>query len=245
MGNDREFAHRRRVSGTAPGVSAISGIGVIPGVSRHFGRGAVLYHQGNDVAEAIIVETGWIALQMDLEGGAHCIIDFALPGDILGPAPSFGAMLHHSAQCLTRVTAHIVRRDDILGFPENSRFIKYVYKCSVCREYRAHDHFANVVVRDARCRVAHLVFELFCRSLHGVPDRRGEEIACPLKLAQIGAAVGLSAVHVSRTLRLIREAGVVSFRDGRLTVSDPALLRRMAGDFLPVLADPLTELQPA
>jgi CRP-like cAMP-binding protein len=69
--------------------------------------------------------------------------------------------------------------------------------------------------------VAHLLLELFFRLQHRLPAQKGETVSLPLTLANIGDAVGLTNVHVSRVLRALREDGVLHLRRSQLIVLDP------------------------
>ncbi|MEO8244573.1 MAG: helix-turn-helix domain-containing protein, partial [bacterium] len=44
--------------------------------------------------------------------------------------------------------------------------------------------------------------------------------ACPLTQYHLADALGLSAVHVNRTLRDLREDGLLTFKDGQVTIHD-------------------------
>lgn len=55
-------------------------------------------------------------------------------------------------------------------------------------------------------------------SLVGVGSKAG--FACPLTQYHLADALGLSAVHVTRVLRQLREAGLVTFRDGFVAFDD-------------------------
>ncbi|HEX2558772.1 Crp/Fnr family transcriptional regulator [Phenylobacterium sp.] len=73
--------------------------------------------------------------------------------------------------------------------------------------------------RTAHGAVAHLFCEMFARA-----DAAGlaEGNTCPMPVTQelIGQALGLSVVHVNRTLQLLREAGLVDLRGGILSILD-------------------------
>jgi CRP-like cAMP-binding protein len=67
--------------------------------------------------------------------------------------------------------------------------------------------------------MAHLLLELGKRlSLVGMGSKAG--YACPLTQYLIADAIGLSAVHVNRVLRELREQGMITFRDGYVTFDD-------------------------
>lgn len=85
--------------------------------------------------------------------------------------------------------------------------------------------------RDAAARLAHLLCELQVRlEVVGMADPTGY----PLALTQndLANCLGLTSVHVNRVLRELRERGLVTFRGGHVTISDPAGLSSLA-DFSP------------
>ena len=71
----------------------------------------------------------------------------------------------------------------------------------------------------ARARIAHLLCELCCRfSLGTCGD--GQSFDWPLTQMQVGDATGLTAVHVNRMLRDLRESGAAEVRDRTVVVLD-------------------------
>jgi CRP-like cAMP-binding protein len=81
------------------------------------------------------------------------------------------------------------------------------------------EHLVDLGRRDAAGRMAHFLLELGARLvLVGMGDRTG--YACPLTQYHLADALGLSAVHVNRVLRQLREDGMVTFRDGFVTFDD-------------------------
>ena len=52
---------------------------------------------------------------------------------------------------------------------------------------------------------------------------------CPLNQYLLADAVGLTAIHVNRILRQLRERKLLTFRDGVVTFHDLPRLRQLAG----------------
>jgi len=70
--------------------------GVVP-------AGSDLYRQGDVCSNYFIVLDGWIALAALLDDGSCQILDFALPGAVLGFQSAANAPMYHSARCLSTV----------------------------------------------------------------------------------------------------------------------------------------------
>jgi len=83
--------------------------------------------------------------------------------------------------------------------------------------------------------MAHFLLELASRlALVGIGSKEGYD--CPLTQYHLADALGLSAIHVNRVLRQLRESGVVTFRDGHVTFHDYAGLVQLA-EFDPAYLD--------
>lgn len=81
------------------------------------------------------------------------------------------------------------------------------------------EHLVGLGRRAASERTAHLLLELGARlRLVGIGDKAG--YACPLTQYLLADALGLSAIHVNRVLRELREAGLVTFQGGQVTFDD-------------------------
>ncbi len=74
---------------------------------------------------------------------------------------------------------------------------------------------------------AHLLLELGLRlQLAGLASEGG--YACPLNQYLLADALGLTALHLNRVLRQLRERALVTFRDGRVEFHDIAGLCTLA-----------------
>lgn len=74
--------------------------------------------------------------------------------------------------------------------------------------------------------MAHLFYEMLVRfRVVGLAPDDGYPF--PLTQNELAEAVGLTPVHVNRTLQQLRADGLVEFRGKLLTVKDPAGLKRL------------------
>jgi CRP-like cAMP-binding protein len=71
----------------------------------------------------------------------------------------------------------------------------------------------------AHAQVAHLFCELMTRArAAGLAD--GDSLDLPITQEELGDALGMTGVHVNRTLMILRTGGLIEFRGGRLAVLD-------------------------
>jgi CRP-like cAMP-binding protein len=102
--------------------------------------------------------------------------------------------------------------------------VKILVEASIFREW-----VLNVGRRDSRMRLAHLLCELGVRlEAEGLAEDYGYEL--PMTQEQLADALGLTPVHVNRTLKALEEEGLI-VRSKR-SVSFPDWKRlRLVGDF--------------
>jgi len=201
----------------------------IKGIRRTVDAATDLYHQGEACPNYLVVIDGWVGTRMMLGDGSWHMPDFALPGALLGVQRVSGSTMTHSAICLTAVTVCPLPRnrlDDLVA--SNPQLALRLAHLAACREARLQDHFVNVSGRGARERVAHLLMELFHRTRHR-PPVTGDSVQLPLTLANLGEALNLTEVHVSRMLGILRVQEVAHFFRHRLEILDAAAFTRAAG----------------
>ena len=202
---------------------------------RSFPVGYELYHQEMTNPSYFIIVEGWVALSATLEDGTNQILDFALPGGFLGVHPRSGAPSNHSAVCLTKTKALVmprVRFDEAMA--EDIGLMGHMLNIIACYQMRAYDHIQNISRRNSRSRLAHFLVGLFFRLQRAFPCVPGETIEIPLTLAHIGDALGLTAVHVSRTLGELRDEGLLHLSRRQLVVLAPDRLMEASGYAPPV-----------
>ena len=162
--------------------------------------------------------------------GARQIVSIHMPGEALDFENLYLAVSDHSVQMLTRGDVAFVKRADVQALVRDrpgiaqAITVKILVEASIFREW-----VLNVGRRDARSRVAHLLCEVAVRlESHGLASEYGYEL--PMTQEQIGDAVGLTSVHVNRTLRALEADGLIT-RTKRL-ISFPNWDRlRSVGDF--------------
>ena len=90
------------------------------------------------------------------------------------------------------------------------------------------EHLVSIGRRSAIERTAHFFLELSERlQLVGLATDR--EFDCPLNQYVLADALGLSAIHVNRVLRQLRERKLMTLKDRRVTILDRAKLNILAG----------------
>ncbi|MEI4262146.1 Crp/Fnr family transcriptional regulator [Roseovarius sp. D0-M9] len=210
---------------------------------RFFVAGRDLVHQGQSDQAAYILVSGWACSYKLLQDGQRQIVDFQIPGDFLGLRSVLLQISDHSVEPVTDIEVTEIQVKDLLGaFSKTPRLAAAVLWAASRDEAMVVEHLVGIGRRDAAERVAHFLLELEARlSLVGMGDKAGYD--CPLSQYLLADALGLSAVHVNRVLRQLREAGMVTFRDGAVIFTDYDRLVEFAS-FEPTYLDQLGPLLP-
>ncbi len=187
---------------------------------RTFFAGRDLVHQGQSDQAAYILATGWVCSYKIQPDGSRQIVDFQIPGDFLGLRSVLLHTSDHSIEPIVDIQAAEVLVSDILdAFTQTPRLATAILWAASRDEAMVVEHLVGLGRRSADERMAHFLLELGSRlTLVGMGSKDG--FACPLTQYHLADALGLSAVHVNRVLRQLREKGLVTFRDGKVTFDD-------------------------
>ncbi len=203
---------------------------------KAFVAGRDLVHQGQSQQAAYILASGWACSYKLQPDGSRQIVDFQIPGDFLGLRSVLLHASDHSIEPIVNIQAAEVLVDDLLdAFAQTPRLATAILWALSRDEAMVVEHLVGLGRRDANERMAHFLLELGARlALVGMGSREG--YFCPLTQYHLADALGLSAVHVNRVLRKLREDGLVTFRDGRVTFDNYARLVALA-EFDPTYLD--------
>jgi CRP-like cAMP-binding protein len=177
-----------------------------------------------------VLLSGWCCQQRLLGDGRRQIIRFLTPGDIIG------SIIHPSvpANCAVIALTPIVVADarSLLRALEGSPsplpgLAKAIWQMYHAEELTLHDQVVRLGRQTAYERVLHLILELHSR-LDAIGLVHGDSFDFPLTQEVLADALGLSLVHVNRTLQQIRRDRVVELRGGRVTLLQPDSIKATA-----------------
>jgi CRP-like cAMP-binding protein len=190
------------------------------GRRKTFPAGLDIIHEGQVKRSAYILASGWVCSYKLLPDGTRQIVDFQIPGDFLGLRSVLFRTADHNIEPVTRIEASVVEGNDLLNaFNTAPRLAAAVLWAASRDEAMVVEHLVSIGRRDAKQRMAHFLLELEARlKLVGLATSVG--YPCPLTQYMLADALGLSAVHVNRVLRELREDGLVSFQQGKVKFLD-------------------------
>ena len=190
------------------------------GRRRSFPAGGDLLLQGQADPPAYILASGWVCSYKLLPGGTRQIVDIQIPGDFLGLRSLLFRTADHSAEPITQVEVSEILKPDLLtAFTTMPRLATAILWAASGDAAMVVERLVGIGRRDAFERTAHFLLELGVRlKLVGLGSTAG--YACPLSQYLLADALGLSAVHVNRVLRDLREDGLLTFQRGQVVFDD-------------------------
>ncbi len=172
---------------------------------------------------------GWAMRVRRLPDGARQILDFLLPGDLIG-LPT--ALLGSSASSVEALTAITVCQHDPKRFPALLRAQHAlgleILKARIAEQERSDSRLMLLGRLGAQERLGYLLLELRQR-LRARGVFRGCSDSLPLHGVHLADAVGLSRIHVLRALRALREQGLADLVGRVLTIPSERKLARFSG----------------
>ena len=189
-----------------------------------------LAREGEQPSRCGVLVTGFAYRQKITRTGARQIISIHIPGDAVDFQNLYLDVADHSVQLLTRSKIAFVPREALQELVRNNPrigtaiFVNSLIEASIFREW-----VVNVGRRMARERVAHLLCELGARlDAMGLADEYGYNL--PMTQEELADAVGLTPVHVSRTLKDLAADGLIVRNKRSIAFPDWGAIRE-AGDF--------------
>ena len=197
---------------------------------RQVGAHYDLLREGERPLHCSLLLDGFACQHKTLEDGQRQIVAFHLPTDLCDLAGSLLlGKLDHGVATLTSARVASIPHAALLGWaallPGLGLLLwrHTLVDAAVSREW-----IVNLGRRTAAQRTAHLLCELVLR-LRRAGLAPGATCALPLSQMVLADALGLTPVHVNRTLQGLRGEGLVEFGGGVLTVHDWPALARVAG----------------
>ena len=188
-----------------------------------------LVHPGQRVHHSILVAEGFLGRYDLMRDGARQITAVHIPGDMCDlhsvVAPRTGWGITALSPSVVLQIPHGELRRLAVRYPNLA--LAFWRDTTVDGSILA-KAVANLGRQDARARIAHLLCEMAIRMLRaGLGD--GLSYALPLSQEQIGDIVGLTSVHVNRTLQALRAEGLFSLKGQMVEILDWDRLARVAG----------------
>ncbi len=201
----------------------------LPYSLRRLEPGEYIMREGDCAQICPILLSGYAFRHKISKSGGRQIVALKIPGDPLDFQSLYLKAADHNLQALTVVELAIVSLSDlenlVVNRPPLARavLVDILIEASIGREW-----LLNIGRRDALARLAHFLCELHVR-LRQMASPGLDESDIPLTQEQLADLLGLTPVHINRTLRSLEASGAVRRTGRRLRVANVEQLYTIAG----------------
>lgn len=216
------------ISHTAPVFEMVSHDAELAALFRRYATrvsaGRDVVQEGAEAGSVIWVASGWIAASKLLSDGRRQIVDIAASGELLEYLGADGLLSMSDVTALTDTEAAIFPKSVFdRRCEDQAEMAELVEQLRAATRARRSQRLLYLGRGTARERISNALVELAVRARNVSANDVGS-LQIPLQQKDIGDLVGLSAVHVCRTLRQLSRSGLLDTADTGVVIHDlPAL----------------------
>jgi CRP/FNR family transcriptional regulator len=198
---------------------------------RVYELGDVIYRQGEMSDHVFNVISGWVDLHQDMADGRRQISQFLFSGAVFGLKPR-GVTFSHGATAITTASICAIPAAHVDDLRKQSPAFNEHFIWMLEREnHLAVDALTMIGQGTSLERVARILWDLASKVSGSAAVQAGAAIRIPVTQRLIAEATGLTAIHVNRVVRRLREDQVVDFRDGLAVIGDARQLAILANAY--------------
>lgn len=184
-------------------------------------------NQGEIHEQSLIVTQGWACRFRNFSNGNQQIINYYLPGDIISPFSSVLPRINYSVASITSLQVCPFDRDDLTELFVINPQLKPLFESMLAWE--------DVLLSEQICRLgrhsayqstAHLLLELFQR-LRIVGQTEEDTFISPLTQQMMADTLGLSFVHLNRTLKKLCDDNCIRMKSNKISLLDIGRLKQI------------------
>jgi CRP-like cAMP-binding protein len=196
------------------------------GARQHFTRNETIFNQDDPAEQVYRIVSGTVRLCRYMPDGRRYIVDFLLPGDLMGFVES--PDLPASAEAVTEVTLVAFPRVCFDRLAEENAAVRTQLLCHLSANLlTAQQHLFVLGCQKARERVASFLLRLADRWDLACGDR----LDLPMSRQDIADHLGLTIETISRTITALRGEGIVLIPNtNQIVLRDMAALRALAAE---------------
>lgn len=196
--------------------------------------GTNLVDAGTEARRSFVVISGWLLRTRLLSDGRRQVLGCYVAGDLVNFALHADPVVPFDVECLTDATladATALRRH-VCASDDSDRLSRAIRLSLALDEILALSNASRLARQSAYERIGLLFLDLrFRLAMVGLADEKS--FPMPLTQQVLSDALGLSIVHVNRTLKQLRTDGLVERAHKRVILPDPEALARIVDHAVP------------
>ncbi len=200
----------------------------MPARLRNVQAGTDIVADGHWPDELSLITEGFACRYKLLGGGRRQIMAFLIPGDICDLRALLTGKMDHAVAALNNTRIAEIPRPKIFdAMRKYPRIELALWRDTMLDAALYRQWLISLGRRTAQQRIAHLLCEIWIR-LQAIGRAQGAIYELPITQSDLADAIGLSLVHVNKSLKRLREDGLITFRANEVRVHDWDRLRSVA-----------------
>jgi CRP-like cAMP-binding protein len=199
-------------------------ISPLPIAQRAYPAGVMVVEEEQTRRGHIFIASGWAYSYRSMANGHRVVHDFLQRGDFLG-AHEAPANARLSVEARTDVVTYEIEAPRCVQSP---RLVGLIFRLFARNCRVADEHLANIARLAPQQRLSSLLLEVAYRREQAALGP-GQSFDFPFTQRDLGDSLGLTAIHINRLLRLLREQQYLRFQHWRLEFLDQPTLTDIAG----------------
>ncbi|PBB88502.1 MULTISPECIES: Crp/Fnr family transcriptional regulator [unclassified Mesorhizobium] len=203
-------------------------VSIFKGGELSVDKGATVLVEGSHSAHLYTVLSGWAFRYKLLPDGRRQILNYSMPGDLIGLQGSLMGEMQHSVEALSPMLLCVFEREQLHELYRNHPGLAYDITWLASREERMLDeNLLSIGRRTALERAAYLIAFISSRA-RGAGLNGKTPVQVPITQQHIADTLGLSLVHTNKTIRKLIDRKLILWRDGGCEVVDHEGLKGLA-----------------
>jgi CRP-like cAMP-binding protein len=195
---------------------------------QEFGTHEDVITQGDRPGGVKLLLDGFACRYKMLEDGRRQIVAFFVPGDLCDLRVFILKRMDHSIGAIAPSRVATIAPDNVLKLMHDyPTLTRALWWSTLVEEAIAREWIVNVGQRNARERLAHLFCELLYR-FRAVGLSEGLSCTLPLTQVELAETLGLSPVHINRSLQELRRRKLITLNGGTLTIQNLQALEELS-----------------
>lgn len=184
--------------------------------------------EGSRPVHSTLLVSGFAARYSHVADGSRQIVAIHVPGDFVDLHSFLLKRMDHGIYAMSPCTVALVPHERLLeiteGYPHLTRllWLSTLIDAAIHRQW-----LIGIGRKSASARIAHLLCELYVRlAVVGLTD--GSQFALPITQEELADSLGMSLVHLNRSIREVKSEGLFEWRRSGVEIKDWGGLRQLA-----------------
>lgn len=193
-----------------------------------YSYGEKIRAQGEEDGNLFVIKKGWAFTSYTVDNDVRSIFNLELSGDIVGISElSFDHYLF-DLNALTDVTVCPFPRKNLnIMFEKSPRLARAFYSVLSREQSMLYERIVSLGRRTALEKVSHLILEIFIR-LNNLGKIDDGLMDFPVRQEHIADLLGLSSIHVNRSMNELKRHGYIEYNRSSLKILDQQRLMSLS-----------------